>query len=220
MAVALLLRRRRIRPRARALEGVAAVLNRSLEIAGFARRAAQIFELVVMRLEIVERDAPILDGHVRRQETGAIPLRQVTAQHEIARQEAPGLGVPMNAGAADAIAEHEGAPVAHRQRRLIGVVAERHRNLRRPQEQFVLQPIAQLVLGIGNRKIGRGVAPWAALDRHHIEAFVRQFVGENGAGPAKPDDGDVFAGEFLRHRRCSLQTIAQALLTATSSDDC
>ena len=71
----------------------------------------------------------------------------------------------------------------------------------------MLQTIAQLVLGIGNRKIGRGVAPRAALDRHHVEAFVRQFVGENGAGPAEPDNGHVFTGELLRHRRCSLQTI-------------
>ena len=176
-----------------------------------------------MRLEIVEGDTPILDGHVRRQEIGAITLRQVAAQHEVARQEAPSLGVPMNAGAADAIAEHEGAPVAHRERRLIGVVAERHRHLRRPQEQFMLQTIAQLVLGIGNRKIGRGVAPRAALDRHHIEAFVRQFVGENGAGPAEPDDGHVFTGKFLRHRRARYKrssVIQSSTFTATNSDDC
>ena len=196
VAVALLLRRRRIGPRARALERIAAVLDRSLEIAGFARRAAQIFELVVMRLEIVVGDAPILDGHVLRQEIGAVALRQVTAQHEIGRQKAPSLGVPMHAGAADAVAEHERAPVAHRQRRLVGVVAERHRHLRRPQKQLVLEPIAQLVLRVGDRKIGRGVAPRAALDRDDVEARVGQFVGENGAGPAEPDDDDVFAGKL------------------------
>ena len=68
VAVALLLRRRRIGPRARALERIAAVLDLAVEIAGRARGAAQILELIVMRLEIVVGDAPILDGHVLRQE--------------------------------------------------------------------------------------------------------------------------------------------------------
>jgi len=40
----------------------------------------------------------------------------------------------MQAATADAVAEHEGAPVAHGQRPLTGIVAEGHRRLRRPQE--------------------------------------------------------------------------------------
>jgi len=82
-----------------------------------------------MRLEIVEGDAPILNCHVRGQKFRAIALRQVAAHREVGRQETPCLGVPMHAGAAGAVAEHESAPSPHRQRGLAGVVAECHRHL-------------------------------------------------------------------------------------------
>jgi hypothetical protein len=54
----------------------------------------------------------------------------------------------MHAGAACTVAKHEGAPLANRKRHLIGIVAEGQRNLRRPQEQLVVDAIAQLVLRI------------------------------------------------------------------------
>ena len=47
VAEALLLRRRRIRPRARAFERVAALLNLALQVPGLTRRAAQVFKRVV-----------------------------------------------------------------------------------------------------------------------------------------------------------------------------
>ena len=105
----------------------------------------------------------------------------------------------MHAAAADAVAEHEGAPVAHRQRRLTGIVAERHRHLRRPQKKLVLQAIAQFVLRVGNRKVGRGVAPRAALDGDDVEPGIGEFVGENRAGPAEADDDHILAGKLARH---------------------
>ena len=85
----------------------------------------------------------------------------------------------MNASATGAVAEHESAPIAHRQGRLIDVVAERHSNLRRPQEQLVLQPVAQFVLRVGNQKIGRRVAPRTALDRNHVKPGFGQLVRKN-----------------------------------------
>jgi hypothetical protein len=65
-------------------------------------------------------------------------LRQMAAQREVGGQKAERLGIPVYTGAANAVAEHERAPVAHRQRHLAGVVAERHRSLRRSQEKLVL----------------------------------------------------------------------------------
>ena len=179
MAVALLLRRRRVGPRARAFERIAALLDLAVEVSGGARCAAQIFELIVMRLEVVVGDAPILDGHVLRQELFAITLGQMRAQHEVARQKAERLGVPVQATAADAVAEHERAPVAHRQRRLAGIVAKGHRGLRRPQEKFMLETVAPFVLSVGNGEIGRRVAPRTALDGDNVESGVGQFVCEN-----------------------------------------
>jgi hypothetical protein len=88
------------------------------------------------------------------------------------------------AAADDAVAEHEGAPVAHRQRGLTGVVAEGHRRLRRAQEQLVLQAIAPFVLGVGHRKVACGVAPRAALDGHHIQSGIGELMRKDGAGPS------------------------------------
>src|SRR5262249_42057763 len=60
VAERLLLRRRRIRTRARSLERIAARLDLPLEIAGSARGAAQILELVVTGLDLVPGDTPVL----------------------------------------------------------------------------------------------------------------------------------------------------------------
>ena len=113
----------------------------------------------------------------------------------------------MQPAAADSIAEHEGAPVAHRQRRLTGVVPERHARLRRLQEKLVLQAVTQFVLRVGNRKIARRVTPGSTLDRDNVEPCLRQFVRKNGAGPSEPDDDSVFSGKPARHCLFSLQSI-------------
>ncbi len=196
----LLLRRRRIGARARAFERIAAPLDISLEIAGGAGGAAHIFEPVVMRLDVLPGDAPVLDGHVVGQEFLAVALGEMRAQDEIGRQEAPGLGVPVDAGAADAVAEHKGAPVAHRQRGLARLVAERHRDLRRPQEQLVLDAVAQLVLRVGDRKRRRRVAPRAALERDDVKARLGKLVGEDRAGPSQADDHGISVRELACHR--------------------
>jgi hypothetical protein len=125
----------------------------------------------------------------------------MTSGHEVARQEAPSFGIPMHAGAADPVAEHECAPIAHRQRRFVRLVAERHRHLRRPQEQLVADAVAKLVLHVGDREVGGGVAPRAALDRNHIQARIRQFVGEDRSGPAESDNGNVLARKLSGHAR-------------------
>ena len=152
-----------------------------------------------MRLEILEGYAPILDRHVFRQKLLAVALRQMRSSREVGRQEAKRLGVPMQSAAADAVAEHESTPVAHRQGRLTGVVPERHRHLRRLQEKLVLQAVAQLVLRVGDGKIGGRVAPGTTLERNNVEPGLRQFVCENGAGPAEPNDDGVFSRKPVGH---------------------
>ena len=79
----------------------------------------------------------------------------------------------------------QGAPVPHGQRRLTGVITERHRHLRRLQEKLVLQPVAKFVLGVRNGKVGRRIARRAAFDRDNIEPGVGQFMLVNGAGPSQ-----------------------------------
>jgi hypothetical protein len=149
------------------------------------------------------------------------------AQHEIAGQKAESLGVPMHAGTANPVAKHECAPIAHRQRCLIGIVSERHRRLRRTEKKLVLQPVTPLVLSVGNKKITRCVAPRAALDGDNVESFVGKFLRKNGARPSQPNDGDVLAWEFASHcaSRCNLLNEAAGAtkaqkFTETNSDEC
>src|SRR5580765_1116635 len=100
MSKGLLLRRIGVRSRTRSLEGIAAVLDLALKVSGRATGAAEVLEPVVVRLEFLVSDAPVLDGHVGRQKLRAVALQQVRAQHEVRRQESPGLRVPVHATAA------------------------------------------------------------------------------------------------------------------------
>jgi hypothetical protein len=98
-----------------------------------------------MRLELVVSNAPVLDGHVWGQEFRAVALGEVRLQHEIAGQEAPGLGIPMHAGAAHTLGHQKCAPSADRQRRLTDIITKGKGRLRRLHEQIVPYGIAQLV---------------------------------------------------------------------------
>src|SRR5262249_60207796 len=88
-------------------EGLPARLYPALDIAGLARCATEILELVVMGLELVIGDTPVLDRHVRGQEFFAVALGQPRFHLKVARQKAPSLRVPMHASATDAIRRHE-----------------------------------------------------------------------------------------------------------------
>ena len=122
----------------------------------------------------------------------------------------------MHAATADAVRRHERAPAPDRQRGLVHLVAERDGGLVGPQEQFVPDVVAQLVLRVGGREIGRRVAPRAALDRDDVEPFVGQFVREDRAGPAEPDDDHVFFGEDARHYRLGVHSARPARPTGGS----
>ena len=183
VAERLRLRRIGIGPRARSLERIAAFENLPFQIACRARRPAKIFELVVMRLEVVIGDATVLDRHVVGQKIRAISLRQMRLEDEVGRQEAPGLRVPVDAPAADAVRRHERAPGADRQRLLAHLVAESEGGLLRPQKELVPDAIAQLVLNVGGRKIGRRVAPWARV-RWRRRRAPRRSVHARGSSPS------------------------------------
>src|ERR1700746_1503848 len=137
------------------------------------------------------------------------------AQHEIARQKAESLGVPMHAATANPVAKHECAPIAYRQGCLICIISGRHRRLRRTEKKLMLQPVTPLVLSVGNKKISRCVAPRATLDSDNVESFVRKFLRKNGARPSQPNDGDVLARELARHcaSRCKWPKIGRSGLS-------
>ena len=138
-----------------------------------------------MGFDLLVGDAPILDRHVLRQKTGAVALSQMRAQHEVGRQESPRLAIPVHAATADTVRRHEGAPGADRQRRLVHLVAEGEGGLVGTQEQLVADAIAQLVLGVVGRIVGRRISPGAPLDRDHVESGVGQFVGHDRAASSR-----------------------------------
>ena len=195
LGVALLHRRRRIVPLARAFERIAAGLDLALDVAGLAGNAGDLLEPVVMRLQFV------LNLVTFRHDAGAVALDHVAADAKVVGQEAPGLAVPVQAGAADAVARQEAAPFADRQRGLRGVVAHGQRFLLRTQEDVVTHRIAQLVGGGADVEIAGGVAPRTALQRDDIQSKAGQFIGDDRAGPAKPDDDDILARKTAGHQR-------------------
>ena len=201
--VAALERRQRIVALARTFERVAARLDRACEIARLARDAAQVLELVVVGLELLVGDAPVLDRHVGRDEALAVALRVVAADHEVAGQEAPVLAVPVHARAAHARRRPERAELAHRKRGLRAIVAEGERLAVRLLEEAVAHGVAQLVLDRGGREVGNGVAEAAALDREDLQPRVGELLREDARGPAEAHQHDVDGRKALRHGHAS-----------------
>jgi hypothetical protein len=196
----LLHRRRRIVALAHTLERIAAGLDIALDVAGHTRNAGDIFELVAIRLELIVADRPVLDVIAFGQNALAVALDHVATDAEIVGQKAPGLPVPVQAGAADTVAGKKAAPLADRQRGLRRVVAHGQRFLFRAQEHVVANRIAQLVRRRADIEIGGRVAPRAALDRDHFEAGARKLVSQDRSGPAETDDDEILARETAGHQ--------------------
>src|SRR6185295_284201 len=158
----------RIVARARRLERVAARLDLALDVAGLAGHGGGVFEPVVIGLELVVGDAPILDRHVVGKEFLAVTLLVHGADLELHVGPAPGVAAPVVARAADAFARQERPEPAHRQRLLRDAVADGERVARRVLHQLVADHVAQLVADIGYRVVLFGRLHAAALERDHL----------------------------------------------------
>jgi hypothetical protein len=124
----------------------------------------------------------------------------VRALQEIGGQEAPVLAVPVHPRTAGAGRGLERAEMAHRQRRLVGGVAERQRFALGFLEQFVAHGITEFVLDLRGREVGDGVAKRAALECEHLKARVGQLLAENARRPAEADEHDVYRGKSRCHQ--------------------
>ena len=199
-------RRRGIFVRASALEGIAAGLNLALQIARFAAGPAYFVELIIVGLELVISDAPILHGEiVVGDRLLAVALLVVALGEKVGGQEAPNLTVPVHAAAADAGAEQEGTQMAHRQRVLIDVIADGQRVIRDILKQMMTPHIAQLVLGKSRGEIRGGVAPWPAFQRHDIQAGVAELLAHDGARPTESHQHGIDRFQRRRHGYAFLQ---------------
>src|SRR6185503_19229575 len=88
-------RRQRVFAGARRLERIAAFDDLTLEIAGLAGDRGGVFELVVIRLELVVGDAPVLDRHVGGDEALAVALLVARANLELHIGPPPGVTAPV-----------------------------------------------------------------------------------------------------------------------------
>jgi hypothetical protein len=70
--------------------------------------------MIIVGLEVVIGDAPVLDCHVARDRVATIAVREMSAQDEFARQKTSSDAVPVCAGAAETIANRRDVPLAHR----------------------------------------------------------------------------------------------------------
>src|SRR5258708_2326014 len=96
-----------------------------------ARNRRRVFELVVIRLELVVGDAPVLDGHILGDVLLAVAFLVEAAHLELHVGPAPGVAAPVHARAADDVPGQERPEPAHRQRFLRHVVA--------PRDSFLLR---------------------------------------------------------------------------------
>src|SRR5262245_43308848 len=78
-------------------ERIAAGLNLALDVAGLAGDRRRVLELVVIGLELVVGDAPVLDRHVSRNEVLAVTLLVHGADLELHVGPAPRVAAPMHA---------------------------------------------------------------------------------------------------------------------------
>ena len=187
-------RRQRVLVGAPALEGVASGLDLALEVAGLARGAADLLEHVEVRLEFVVGDAEVLQVHAFGDELLAVARFIGAAQLQVGRQRAPVVAIPVHTGAADAIAQQEGAVLPIRHRHVGRRVADGDGLFREVLEQLAADTVAQLVGDARVCEVGHGVAVLTALQRQNLQARGGEFHAHDGAGPAEADQHRVDAG--------------------------
>ena len=192
-------RRQRIFARAGRLKRVAARLDLPADVAGLAGNRRRVFEPVVIRLQLVVGDAPVLDRHIGGNEILAVALLVHGAHLELHVGPPPGVAAPMHARSADHLAGQERAEAAHRQRFLGWIIADRQRVPRSVHHEVVPHHVAQLVADVRNRIVLVGRANLAALDRDDLHPGFRQFLRQDTARPAQADDDDIHFLEFRDH---------------------
>jgi hypothetical protein len=134
------------------------LLNLAFDVSGLAAGPTEIFEPIVVRLELVIGDAPILNGQVRIDEALAITLLEMGLVDEIDRLKAIRLAIPMHQRAAQTGSRQVSDPSPHRQRGLIRRVAGGHCFLDVVLHQGLADREPQFVVDRGGLKVGHGVA--------------------------------------------------------------
>src|SRR5882672_12192851 len=82
-------RRHRIAARTRPLEDVAARIDDAADVARLARYAERVLHLVVVGLELVQAERPVLDGRAARNSRGAVAASRFGHDAKVPGAQAP-----------------------------------------------------------------------------------------------------------------------------------
>ena len=185
-------RRHRVLPLARSLEPVAARIDLPVDVASLSRDADLVLDLLVVRLELVVAEGPILDGRSLRNPRRAIAPPRLADHLEVPRVQAPVLRPVVKTGATDAV--HHWLAAARRRRRrrradsrcfAVGLV-HRHR------------PIAEVVAEL----VGGEVAtrePGSRLEPDDLDPRLRQRQHGDASRHPEADHDDIGVFQPSRH---------------------
>ncbi len=193
-------RRQRIVGRTGRLVHVAAGDLPALDIAGLAGDAGDLFKLVVVLLEFGIGDAPVLDRHVFRDVLPAVFFLVARADLQLAVVPAPGMAVPVRAGAADAGAHQVGTEAPVGERGLLDIVADGLGVVHRVDHHRVALAEREFVAHPRHGEVFRRRLRAAALQADHGHAGFREFLAEDAAGPAAADQHYIYFLHCLHGR--------------------
>ena len=187
-------RRHRVGAAPRSLEDVAAFVDHAADVAGLPGDPDRVLDPVVVLLQRVEAERPVLHRRPHRQPRRAVAPRRLADDPEVPRVEPPALRPVVQRGAADRV-HHR---VQRAARRIGGRrVAAMHRDLavrllRRLGPAAVV--VEQLV-----RRVVAGAQPRPRLETGHVQTGLRQRQHGDPAHRAEADHDDVPLRELNRH---------------------
>ena len=184
----------RIRPAPRSLEDVAPLVDLAADVAGLPGDAYRVLDPVVVVLEIVEAEGPVLDRRPHRQARGAVAPRRLADHPEVPGAEAPALRPVVQRRAADRV-HHRVQRAARRIGRRRAAAMDRDLAVRLLHR---FGPAAVVVEELVRRVIARA-QPGAGLQADHVHAGLGQRQHGDAAHRPEPNDHHVPFRKFNGH---------------------
>ena len=177
--------------RSRSFERIAAGNLGAIEHARFARGSADILKVIEVRFELIIGDRKIRDRHVFGNKFRAIALPQIAAQIEVFAQRSKVAAGPVRTRSAHARARFERAHLPIRHRGVLDAVARGNGFFRQALQELAVDGSFKLIDDPRIREVGLRIAIRTALERHHPQACVCEFLRHDGAGPAHAHDDRI-----------------------------
>ncbi|MCG3770365.1 MAG: hypothetical protein JW384_01513 [Nitrosomonadaceae bacterium] len=156
-----------------------------------------MLELVIVGLQLIVGNAPVLAGAVVGKLLLSIAFLSAAAGLEVPGQETPPSGHPMYARPTHAFAGLEGAHFAHRKRGLGHGIAESNGLSRQVLQNIAaVRIVFQFVMRIGHGEVLLRIHHPATLQPDYAQACHGQFLAEDRAGHAHANHYHINRLEF------------------------